>query len=290
MFYPVEEAARSNGRHRPIGIGVQGLADVFFMLGVPFDSENAAEINRRIFATVYHAAVETSCDIVEERRDAINAGLLCETPWYPSFPGSPTSEGKLQFDLWGAEPHPMYKDWDFLRHRAQCGMRNSLLVAPMPTASTSQMLGNVECFEPITSNLYSRTTLAGTFTIANKHLQRDLIARGLWTTQLKNQLVAAEGSVQTLDIPDDLKALYKTAYELSMRTIIDMAADRGIYVDQSQSINVFVAEPAFRKLSSMHFYAWKKGLKTGMYYLRSKAASGATKITVDPPECIACSS
>ena len=296
-FYPVPEAKNSNLRHRPIGVGVQGLADVYFKLKIPFDSAEAADINRKIFATVYHAAVETSCDIVEERSAALDAGLSSDDqPWYPTFKGSPASRGNLQFDLWGAEPETMY-DWNALKYRvATQGMRNSLLVAPMPTASTAQILGNTEAFEPITSNLYSRTTMAGTFTVVNKYLLEDLMERGLWTPTLKQQLVAAEGSVQSLDIPDDLKTIYKTAYELSMKTIIDMAADRGIYVDQSMSLNMFVAEPTFRKLSSMHFYAWRKGLKTGMYYLRSQAASSAKKITVEaysnaenPADCVMCS-
>jgi ribonucleotide reductase alpha subunit len=267
------------------------------MLKLPFDSPEAADVNRKIFATIYHAAVETSCDISDEGRTVLDMGLNApdSVVAYPKFHGSPASQGKLQFDLWGITPETMYDDWDHLRQRASYGMRNSLLVAPMPTASTAQILGNTEAFEPITSNLYSRTTLAGTFTIVNKYLLKDLTDRGLWTPQLKNQLMAAEGSVQTLDIPDDLKKLYKTAYEMSMKTLIDMAADRGIYVDQSMSLNMFVAEPTFRKLSSMHFYAWKKGLKTGMYYLRSQAASSATKITVDvaklaePEECLMCS-
>jgi len=294
-FYPVKEAQNSNMRHRPIGIGVQGLADVFFMLGVPFESSEAKDINIKIFATVYHAAVETSCDLAMERASAINLGLLPpgETPWYSSFPGSPASQGLLQPDLWhGVEPHPMY-DWDSLRQRVREGMRNSLLVAPMPTASTGQLLGNTEAFEPITSNLYSRTTLAGTFTVVNKHLLWDLIHRGLWSKDLKQQIVAAEGSVQTLDIPECLKYLYKTAFEMSMKNVIGMAADRAPYIDQSMSLNLFVAEPTFRKLTSMHFYGWRRGLKTGMYYLRSKPASGATKITVEhlagPDECVACS-
>jgi ribonucleoside-diphosphate reductase alpha chain len=289
-FYPVPEASASNARHRPIGIGVQGLADVFFALGVPFDSETAAELNRQIFATIYHAAVETSAEL------AIELGA------HPSHPGSPASRGQLQFDLWGVEPcivpvgrrrdGTLMRSWNDLRAlAASTGLRNSLLLAPMPTASTAQIMGNTEAFEPVTSNLYSRTTLAGTFTVVNTHLMRDLLALGLWTPSLKNQLVAAEGSVQSLDIPAPLKAVYKTAYELSMKTLIDMAADRGAYVDQSMSLNMFVAEPTFRKLSSMHFYAWRKGLKTGMYYLRSKAASGATKITVtdEPAACDACS-
>jgi ribonucleoside-diphosphate reductase alpha subunit len=291
-FYPVSEAENSNLRHRPIGIGVQGLADVFFKMKIPFDSPEAADINRKIFATVYHAAVETSCDIVDERSAALDAGLLSEHPWYPTFKGSPASYGRLQIDLWGVQGDPMYDDWNVLRQRAAHGMRNSLLVAPMPTASTAQILGNTEAFEPITSNLYSRTTMAGTFTVVNKYLLEDLMKRGLWTPLLKQQLVAAEGSVQSLDIPDDLKKIYKTAYELSMKTIIDMAADRGCYVDQSMSLNMFVAEPTFRKLSSMHFYSWKKGLKTGMYYLRSHAASSAKKITVEAysnADCVMCS-
>lgn len=290
-FYPVLDASYSNLSHRPIGIGVQGLADTFFKLRMPYDSEEARDLNRKIFATIYHAAVETSCDIAAERQSAFDAGLLQGPVTYSSFPGSPASLGILQPDLWGIVPDPMY-DWDLLRARAKMGMRNSLLVAPMPTASTGQLLGNTECFEPITSNLYSRTTLAGTFTVVNTYLLKDLIRLSLWTPELKQQLVTHEGSVQRLDIPDTLKKLYKTAYEMSMKTLIDLAADRGPYVDQSMSLNMFMAEPTFRKLSSMHFYAWKQGLKTGMYYLRSKPASGATKITVEKlaeTDCVACS-
>jgi ribonucleoside-diphosphate reductase alpha subunit len=294
-FYPVPEASNSNLKHRPIGLGVQGLADTFFKMRLPFDSPEAADINTKIFATIYHAAVETSCDIAEERQSAIGLGLLQGDATYSSFKGSPASQGVLQPDLWGIVPDPMY-DWDALRQRVRTtGMRNSLLVAPMPTASTGQLLGNTECFEPITSNLYARTTLAGTFTVVNKYLMHDLITMGLWTPEMKQQLIVHEGSVQTLDIPDELKRLYKTAYEMSMKTLINMAADRGPYIDQSMSLNMFVAEPTFRKLSSMHFYAWKKGLKTGMYYLRSKAASNATKITVVEAlgnveeECVMCS-
>jgi ribonucleoside-diphosphate reductase alpha chain len=292
-FYPVPEARTSNQRHRPIGLGVQGLADVFFKHRLPFDSPGAMELNRQIFATVYHAALQASVE------------LATELGPHPSFPGSPASQGKLQFDLWGAQPHAMYDDWDDLREAVRSkGLRNSLLVAPMPTATTAQILGNCECFEPITSNLYSRTTMAGTFTVFNKWLLRDLVARGLWTPQMKNALIEADGSVQTAPIPDDLKLLYRTAYELSMKSVIDMAADRGVYIDQSASMNLFVAEPTFRKLSSMLFHAWRKGLKTGMYYLRTKAASGAFKVTVPAshapsppapascrlgPECEACS-
>lgn len=277
-FYPVPETEKSNKRHRPIGIGVQGLADVFFALKMPFDSPEAAEVNARIFATIYHAAVETSIELAEEFGP------------YETFKGSPASLGKLQFDLWGRRPLDGF-DWDSLKTRVcAIGMRNSLLVAPMPTASTSQLLGNTEAFEPVTSNLYSRTTLAGTFTVVNKHLLQDLIELGLWSPELKQKLVAAEGSVQNIDeIPDSLKRLYKTAYEVSMKTLIDMAADRGIYVDQSMSLNLFTANPTFRKLSSMHFYAWKRGLKTGQYYQRSRPATGATKITVDSVQCLACS-
>jgi ribonucleoside-diphosphate reductase subunit M1 len=277
-FYPVPEASRSNLRHRPIGLGVQGLADVFFALRVAYDSDTAAEMNRRIFATIYHAAVETSAELAAAHGP------------YETYRGSPASEGKLQYDLWNAAPHDMY-DWAALKELvARHGLRNSLLVAPMPTASTAQILGNTEAFEPVTSNLYSRNTMAGTFTVINKHLLRELLDRGLWTPALKQKLVASEGSVQGIpEIPDDIKRVYKTSYELSMKTLIDMAADRGVYVDQSMSLNMFVAAPTFRKLSSMHFYAWRKGLKTGMYYLRSKAATGATKITVENAECVACS-
>lgn len=292
-FYPVPEASNSNLKHRPIGLGVQGLADTFFKLRYPFDSPEAADLNTKIFATIYHAAVETSCDIAQERQSAIDMGLMQGCATYDTFQGSPASRGILQPDMWHITPDSRY-DWEALRARLRTvGMRNSLLVAPMPTASTGQLLGNTECFEPITSNMYSRTTLAGTFTVVNRYLMNDLLELGLWTPELKQQLIQQEGSVQTLDIPDTLKELYKTAYEMSMKTLINMAADRGPYVDQSMSLNMFVAEPTFRKLSSMHFYAWKKGLKTGMYYLRSKAASSATKITVEAlgnvEECVMCS-
>jgi ribonucleoside-diphosphate reductase alpha subunit len=263
-FYPVPEAANSNVRHRPIGIGVQGLQDAFFELRLPFDSPGARELNARIFETVYHAAIETSAELA--------AGAGC----YSSYLGSPASRGLLQPDLWGVAP-PAWgpapwgqapgwaPDWPRLRALvALHGLRNSLSVAPMPTASTSQLLGNCECFEPQTSNLYSRRTLAGEFAVLNVRLVRDLLARGLWTTELKNRIVAADGSLAGLaEVPADLKDLYKTAWDLSQKTLIDLAADRGAYVCQSQSMNLFVAEPTFARLSSMHFYSWKRGLKTG---------------------------
>lgn len=276
-YYPIEEARRSNLRHRPVGVGVQGLADVFFMLGMPFDSPEAAELNRAIFETIYFGAISVSCELAREHGE------------YSTFQGSPASIGVLQFDMWGVTPE-MYS-WTTLKEDiAAHGLRNSLSVAPMPTASTASIFGNVEAMEPITSNLYSRRTLAGEFAMVNKHLVKDLVARGLWTTEVKNAIVARDGSVQGLAaIPEDIQQLYKTAWELSMKTLIDMAADRGAYVCQSQSLNMFVAEPNFKKLSSMHFYAWKKGLKTGMYYLRSKPAARAVQITVAPAECVACS-
>ena len=282
-YYPVPEAKTSNTRHRPIGIGVQGLQDAFFEMRLPFDSPGARELNARIFETVYHAAIETSAE------------LAAEHGAYSSYAGSPASRGQLQPDLWGVQP-PEWRDtrwkpdWDGLRGLvAAHGLRNSLSVAPMPTASTSQLLGNCECFEPQTSNLYSRRTLAGEFAVLNVRLVRDLLARGLWTTDLKNRIVAADGSLAGLaDVPADLKDLYKTAWDLSQKTLIDLAADRGAYVCQSQSMNLFVAEPTFARLSSMHFYSWKRGLKTGCYYLRTKPASRAAQVTV-PAECLACS-
>lgn len=259
-FYPVPEAANSNVRHRPIGIGVQGLQDAFFELRLPFDSPAARELNARIFETMYHAAIETSAELAAQHGP------------YSSYAGSPASRGRLQPDLWGVPDAacwgaeaPWAPDWPRLRAAvALHGLRNSLSVAPMPTASTSQLLGNCECFEPQTSNLYSRRTLAGEFAVLNVRLVRDLLARGLWTTDLKNRIVAADGSLADLpEIPADLRELYKTVWDLSQKTLIDLAADRGPYVCQSQSMNLFVAEPTFARLSSMHFYSWKRGLKTG---------------------------
>jgi len=269
-FYPVEEARFSNMKHRPIGLGVQGLADVFIHMRLPFDSEGAREVNKEIFETMYFAALSCSAD------------LAAAEGHYESYPGSPVSKGVLQFDMWGVTPSKRW-DWAEVKSRiAQHGVRNSLLLAPMPTASTAQILGNNECFEPYTSNLYTRRVLAGEFAIVNKHLLKDLLERGLWTEEIRNQIIAHNGSVQNIpEIPADLKELYKTCWEMKMRTLIDMAADRGAFIDQSQSFNVFMTEPNYAKLSSMHFYGWKKGLKTGMYYLRTRAAQDAIKFTVD---------
>ncbi len=269
-YYPIPEARNSNFRHRPIGIGVQGLADAFILMRMPFDSPEAVKLNKDIFETIYHAAVEESCSLAEK----LGA--------YETFKGSPASKGILQFDLWGVTPTPKY-DWDNLKANVQAkGLRNSLLLAPMPTASTSQILGNNECFEPYTSNIYTRRTLSGEYIIVNKHLLKDLTALGLWNEELKQKLMAANGSVANIpEIPGDLKALYKTVYEISQKVIIDQAADRGAFICQSQSLNLFVENPNFGKLSSMHFYGWQKGLKTGMYYLRSKAAVDPIKFTLD---------
>ncbi len=269
-YYPIEEARNSNMRHRPIGLGVQGLADAFILMRMPFESDEARTLNRDIFETIYFAALTESCALAE--RDG----------HYQSFPSSPASKGELQFDMWGVTPTDRW-DWAGLKEKiAQHGLRNSLLVAPMPTASTSQILGNNECFEPYSSNLYTRRTLSGEFIVVNKHLLTDLIGLGLWTNEMRNRLMAANGSVQDFpDLPQHIKDLYKTVWEISQRVIIDMAADRGAYICQSQSMNLFVQDASFKKLSSMHFYAWSKGLKTGMYYLRSKAARDAIKFTVD---------
>lgn len=268
-YYPIKEAENSNMRHRPIGIGVQGLADAFILMRYPFDSPEARQLNKDIFETIYFAAVTESCAIA--KRDG----------HYETYPGSPASQGILQYDMWGVQPSNRW-DWASLKADiAQHGLRNSLLLAPMPTASTSQILGNNECFEPYTSNIYSRRTLSGEFVIVNKHLLRDLNRLGLWNDDMKHRLMAANGSIQAFDdIPQDLKDLYKTVWEISQRVIIDMAADRGAFVCQSQSMNLFVQNPSFGKLSSMHFYAWEQGLKTGMYYLRSKAAVNPIKFTV----------
>lgn len=269
-YYPVEEARNSNMRHRPVGIGIQGLADAFIKMRFPFDSPEARALNAEIFETIYFAACTASKDL------AIEEGA------YESFKGSPASEGKLQPDLWGVTPTDRW-DWKTLKAEiVEKGMRNSLLVAPMPTASTAQILGNNECFEPYTSNIYTRRVLSGEYIIVNKHLLRDLNALGLWDDEMKNKLIAANGSVQGIkEVPENLKALYKTAWEISQKVIIDMAADRGAFIDQSQSLNIFMENANFKKMSSMHFYGWKAGLKTGMYYLRTKAATDAIKFTVD---------
>lgn len=269
-YYPVEEARNSNMRHRPIGIGVQGLADAFILLRLPFESEMAKLLNKNIFETIYFASMTASKDLAKKDGH------------YPSFPGSPLSKGQFQFDLWNAEPSDRY-DWDGLRTEVmQYGTRNSLLLAPMPTASTSQILGNNECFEPYTSNIYTRRVLSGEFIVVNKHLLSDLAELGLWNNNMKNAIIKANGSIQHIDeIPAHIKELYKTVWEIKQRNLIDMAADRGAYICQSQSLNLFVDSPTMSKLTSMHFYAWKKGLKTGMYYLRTQAAAQAVQFTVE---------
>lgn len=270
-YYPVPEARNSNMRHRPIGLGIQGLADVFIMLKMPFESEEAKGLNKDIFETIYFAAMTASKDL-----------SIVEGP-YETFKGSPVSKGIFQFDMWGVTPSSGRWDWDSLKKEVKKhGVRNSLLVAPMPTASTSQILGNNECFEPYTSNIYSRRVLSGDFIVVNKHLLKDLIKLGLWDDGMKNKLMTANGSIQNIpEIPQNIKDLYKTVWEISQKVILDMAADRGAYICQSQSLNVHIQDPNFGKLTSMHFHAWKKGLKTGMYYLRTKAAADAIKFTVE---------
>ncbi len=272
-YYPVIEAENSNMRHRPIGLGVQGLADTFIKLRLAFTSDQAKELNQDIFETIYFAAVEASMEMAKEE------GV------YSSYKGSPISEGKFQYNLWGVNDEDLSGRWDWNKLRKEVkksGVRNSLLVAPMPTASTSQILGNNECFEPYTSNLYTRRVLSGEFIVVNKHLLEDLVELGLWNEDLKQELMRANGSIQHIDgIPEDLKELYKTAWELSMKDVIDMSRQRGYFIDQSQSLNLFMEDANFSKLTSMHFYAWKSGLKTGMYYLRTKAATDAIKFTLD---------
>merc|ERR1712027_98743 len=269
-YYPVEEARRSNMRHRPVGLGVQGLADAFLMMRLPFESEGARNLNKSIFETIYFAALEASCDLA-----------VLEGP-YESFESSPASRGQLQFDMWKVNPGSGRWDWAALKARiVKHGLRNSLLVAPMPTASTAQILGNNESFEPYTQNLYVRRVLSGEFVQVNRHLLRDLVNRKLWTEDLRMQLIAWNGSVQQLDLPADLRELYKTVWEIRQRIVLDMAADRGAYIDQSQSLNIHMVDATTSKLSSMHFHGWQIGLKTGMYYLRTKAAADATKFTVE---------
>jgi ribonucleoside-diphosphate reductase alpha chain len=269
-YYPVEEAKNSNLRHRPIGLGVQGLADAFILLGLPFESEEARALNREIFETIYFASMSASKDL------AIKEGP------YSTFEGSPVSKGVFQFDMWGVTPSNRW-EWDLLKEEVKKhGVRNSLLLAPMPTASTAQILGNNECFEPYTSNIYTRRVLSGEFIIVNKHLLKDLVKEGLWNMEMRQKIMAANGSVQNIpEIPARLKELYKTAWEISQKAIIDQAADRGAFICQSQSLNIFMEQANFGKLTSMHFYGWEKGLKTGMYYLRTKAATDAIKFTID---------
>ena len=314
-YYPIESARRSNLMHRPIGIGVQGLADVFAMMRLPFDSEKARALNKQIFETIYHAALEASMELAAMRHKAImqscvgsdaqekrewdeclcssiineverNAGVLymAHPGAYASFDGSPASKGILQFDMWGVSVDNDRHDWTELKAGiCKYGLRNSLLVAPMPTASTAQILGNNESFEPFTSNIFKRKTMSGEFIVVNKYLVADMIRLGIWTHDMKQQLIMSDGSVQDIpSIPDDMKALYKTTWEIKMKTVIDMAADRGAFVDQSQSMNLFLEDPDFKKLTSMHFYGWRKGLKTGMYYLRTRPRANTQKFTVDP--------
>ncbi len=269
-YYPVEEARNSNMRHRPIGLGVQGLADAFILMGLPFESEEARALNREIFETIYYASMTASKDLAK-----------VEGP-YQSYAGSPVSKGIFQFDMWGVTPSSRW-EWDVLKEEViKHGVRNSLLLAPMPTASTAQILGNNECFEPYTSNIYTRRVLSGEFIIVNKHLLKDLVKEGLWNKEMRRKIMQENGSVQNInEVPQRLKDLYKTAWEISQKAIIDQAADRGAYICQSQSLNIFMENANFGKLTSMHFYGWEKGLKTGMYYLRTKAATDAIKFTVD---------
>jgi ribonucleoside-diphosphate reductase alpha chain len=269
-FYPVEEARNSNLRHRPIGLGVQGLADAFILLKYPFESEEARKLNAEIFETIYYASMTASKDLAK-----VNGA-------YESFEGSPVSKGVFQFDMWNVTPSSRW-EWDVLKEEVKTyGVRNSLLLAPMPTASTAQILGNNECFEPYTSNIYTRRVLSGEFIIVNKHLLKDLVKAGLWNKDMRQKIMASNGSIQNItEIPQNLKDLYKTAWEISQKAIIDLAADRGAYICQSQSLNIFMENANFGKLTSMHFYGWEKGLKTGMYYLRTKAATDAIKFTVD---------
>lgn len=270
-YYPVEEARNSNMRHRPIGLGVQGLADTFIKLRMPFDSPEARGLNTDIFETIYFASMEASMELATEQGP------------YQTFAGSPVSKGIFQFDMWGVTPSSNRWNWEDLKQKVKKnGVRNSLLVAPMPTASTSQILGNNECFEPYTSNIYNRRVLSGEFTVVNRHLLKDLVELGLWNDQMKNDLIRNRGSVQDIpSIPQHIKDLYRTVWEISQRSIIDMAADRGAYICQSQSLNIHISDPNFAKLTSMHFYAWKKGLKTGMYYLRTQAAAAPIQFTVE---------
>jgi ribonucleoside-diphosphate reductase alpha chain len=287
-FYPTPECRNSNTKHRPIGIGIQGLADVFAMLRMPWTSAEAAKLNREIFENIYYAAAVTSMARTIELSEQTHFGFQ-DRKIYPSFPGSPASQGKLQYHLWNEKPVTSYLAWESLEKMVQSnGMRNSLLVAPMPTASTSQILGNNECFEPFTSNLYTRRVLAGDFVVVNKYLVEDLVKLNIWTTETRTAIIANNGSIQGMtELPSELRDLYKTAWEIPQKTLIDMARARAPFICQSQSLNLFLSEPSYAKMSSMHFYAWKAGLKTGCYYLRTRAVSSAQKFTVEP--CLTCS-
>jgi ribonucleoside-diphosphate reductase alpha chain len=285
-YYPHPYAKASNLRHRPIGIGVQGLADVYAMMGLPFDSDGARALNRDIFAAIYYGSMRASVDLAREEAAELRGSD--PRPWpgaYTTFEGSPLSEGKFQFDLWGVEPCATY-DWDALRRDVLAyGARNSLLVAPMPTASTSQIMGNTECFEPVTSNIYKRKTMAGEYIVVNRHLVAQLQRLGLWDTDMRDAIVTAQGSVQGIErIPSAIRDVFKTSWDISMRAVIDQAADRAPYVCQSQSMSLFMGDPNFRKMSSMLFYAWERGLKTGMYYLRTKTKARAQQFTIKPQQ------
>lgn len=297
-FYPVDKAKRSNLRHRPIGIGVQGLSDTYMMLKMPYESEEAKELNKKIFETIYYYAMTMSMEIAKKRDDMVSLSEVGDYELnlneyemdlkkyrgaYSTFDGSPLSEGKFQFDLWGVQPSGMY-DWDDLRQKVmRYGVRNSLLLAPMPTASTSQIMGFTESFEVITSNIYKRKTLAGEFIIINKYLINDLIAMQMWNKDMKDKILIREGSIQTIDeIPQHIKDLYKTSWEIKQKKYIDQAVDRGAYICQSQSMNIFVDDPTFNKLNNIHFYTWQNGLKTGMYYLRTKPKANTQQFTIDP--------
>jgi len=271
-YYPIEKTRRSNMRHRPVGIGVQGLADVFMMMDVSFDSEDAAKTNRDIFETIYHAALEKSCELAKTEGK------------YETFDGSPASKGILQFDMWNVEPGNERYDWDALKSKIQKqGLRNSLLLAPMPTASTSQILGYNECIEPFTSNIYNRRTIAGEFMLTNKYLMKDLLKLGLWNEQVKNNIIANNGSIQQIEgLSQHIKDKYKTVWEISMKKLIDMSAARGAFICQSQSLNLWLEEPNYNSLTSMHFYSWSKGLKTGIYYMRRRARHQAQQFTIEP--------
>jgi ribonucleoside-diphosphate reductase alpha chain len=293
-FYPTAETRNSNIKHRPVGLGVQGLADVFAMMRIPWTSEEATKLNREIFENIYFASVTASLTLsMYHALDKVDwRGISSEQGTYDSFKGSPASQGKLQFDLWGQTPtQTPYLNWSELKKQVMIhGLRNSLLIAPMPTASTSQILGNNECIEPFTSNLYTRRVLAGEFMVVNKYLVEDLIAVGCWTSDVRAQIIANNGSIQSIpEIPAHIRELYRTVWEIPMKTIINLAADRAPFICQSQSLNLFTAEPTYSKVSSMHFYAWKKGLKTGCYYLRTKAVAKAQQFTVEPPSCVTCS-
>jgi ribonucleoside-diphosphate reductase alpha subunit len=294
-FYPTNKTENSNSRHRPIGLGIQGLADVYFKMNIPYDSVQAQIINKQIFETIYFGALEASMELATDKGP------------YSTFKGSPLSEGKFQFDLWGVKPSSMW-DWKGLMEKIQKhGVRNSLTTACMPTASTGIILGNTETFQVQTSNIYKRQTLSGEFLLVNRHLVKELMKRNLWSKELRDQIILENGSVQNIEgFPEDLKDVYKTVWETSQKTVIDMAADRAPFIDQTQSMNLWLATPTFGKVNSMHMYAWKKGLKTGMYYLRSRSAVDAVKVTVssekkakesyvkeaqsnEPEDCVTCS-